>query len=111
MGRTIRELQSRIATLEFQRDAIAGVLCEKNEEVELWKYRCKEFAKVARMMEQERDDAIRRAEIAEEDDLDERLDEIDDEEEDLDDIDVCYNCGACVRSFCCCHDRRFDLTS
>lgn len=117
MDRTIRDLRSRIATLVSQRDAIAGVLCEKNDEVDLWKYRCKEFAKIARMMEQERDQAIRRAEIAEEDndgeferDIDEALNEIDDDDDDLGDFDVCYKCGACVRSLCCCHDRNFDVT-
>jgi hypothetical protein len=115
MDRTHAELQNRIDSLTAQRDALAEVVCEKTREADLWRDRFKQWVRIARMVERERDAAVRRAEMMENDrddelerDLDEILDEIDDEEEDFDDLSrprSCSQCGAYPFHGCRCYDK------
>lgn len=97
MDRTTQDLRDRIANLTVQRDALASTICDLKREVEKWKECFKESVKITGVVERQRDEAIRRAEVADWDD---------DEPEDY---EVCYRCGACVRSLCCCHNRNFDV--
>jgi hypothetical protein len=114
------DLRTRIANLEVQRDALASALCDKAKhadewakEAAYWQSRFREAAKITKMVEHERDQAIRRAEIAEaefehglEEDLEVILDDDNDDAEDR----PCVKCGRTPSFWCSCFDRYPDIS-